>query len=72
MSEPRYHVRNTLHGWSVVRSTPYMPGVEGAEASNSHLGLAETLSEAVLIANEDAGRDLTFKWADDFGSGEGQ
>lgn len=66
MSAPTYHVLNTSHGWSVVRDD-----CDQNISHAKHLGLAETLSEAVLIANEDAGRELTFAWADDFKSGEG-
>lgn len=57
--------------WSVVRSVPYISDTP-AGFSNSHIGHATTLSGAVTLAQEHAGRELAFKWDDDFTGGVGQ
>lgn len=58
--------------WKVVRSDPYIEDYLPAGFSNHSLGHATTLSGAVTLAQEHAGRELEFSWADDFRSGEGQ
>lgn len=57
--------------WNVVRSTPYIADTP-AGFSNSHIGHATTLSGAVTLAQDHAGRELSFSWSNDFQSGEGQ
>jgi 2-methylisocitrate lyase-like PEP mutase family enzyme len=67
----KYHVHKNTHGWSVVRSVPYIADTE-AGYSNHAVAIAETLSEAVQAAQEHAGRALEWKWDDSFQGGEGQ
>lgn len=74
MTAPKYYVKNVDKGWSVTKENHHDLGLGAFHRERSHLGLAETLSEAVLIAQEDAGdqRALTWSWGDDFTHGEGQ
>ena len=71
MTASKYHVHKNTHGWSVIRSVPYVADTV-AGYSNHAVAIAETLSGAVQAAQEHAGRALEFSWSDDFQEGEGR